>query len=187
MHHAVSGVQSVRGSALCSQGCFTCRKYLTTAVCIYTRIHPFPDSYTETCAWLRRCCWAPPQQLSPCVDGGQGQNATTGISHSALYRTERKTLITLFQYPLWTYLVTHLDFFFLSLQTISLNSFPSWRTVTHCRQKASRCILIRQRRGLQLIDITVILFWSTFFFISTALHCSLRVHRRLVAFSPTQR
>lgn len=78
-------------------------------------------------------------------------------------------------------------FFFLSLQTISLNSFPSWRTVTHCRQKASRCILIRQRRGLQLIDITVILFWSTFFFISTALHCSLRVHRRLVAFSPTQR
>lgn len=35
--------------------------------------------------------------------------------------------------------------------------------MTHCRQKASRCILIRQRRGLQLIDITVILFWSTFF------------------------
>ena len=61
--------------------------------------------------------------------------------------------------------------------------------MTHCRQKASRCILIRQRRGLQLIDITVIL-WSTFFFpcfFPPALHCSVRVHRRLVDFFPAQR
>ena len=30
MHHAVSGVQSVRGSVQCAQDCFTCRKYQTT-------------------------------------------------------------------------------------------------------------------------------------------------------------
>lgn len=56
------------------------------------------------------------------------------------------------------------------------NSLCCWRAVSHCRQKTSRCILITQQRGLRLIDITVILFWSTFspsLFIFASLHCSL--------------
>lgn len=179
MHHAgVRSSVSERKQSVCF-GLFYVPKILNNyCAYIFKKITFFLyDSYIETCARMRGCCWQPSQQLSLCVDGdgGQGQNATTGISHSADRGKNTHRLLNIHFGSTWLYIWI----FFLC--SFSPNSFPSWRTVTHCREKASRCILIRQRRGLQLIDITVILFWSTFFMF-TALHCSLRVHRRLVAF-----
>lgn len=130
----------------------------------------FSDSSMETYPNMRHCCWPLPQQLSVCLcalwrgDDAQGQNATTGISNSELSRTWGENTDRPLNVHCGYRLPFHTSgFFFLSHSNFD-NSFPSWRTVTHCRKKASRCILIRQERGLQLIDITVIL-WSTFFFL----------------------
>lgn len=96
MHHAVSGVQSVRGSLRCTVGSSTCRKYQVTTVRIYIRKASFftPDCYGETFFSLE-CGVVADHLLSSsitlCVDcdgdRGKGQNATTGISRSALPRT----------------------------------------------------------------------------------------------------
>lgn len=95
MHHAVSGVQSVRGSLQCTEGSSTCRKYQVTTVRIYIKKAIFlPQTVTERLFSLE-CGVVADHLLSSfitlCVDcdgdRGKGQNATTGISRSALLRT----------------------------------------------------------------------------------------------------
>lgn len=86
---------------------------------------------------------------------------------------------------LWIYLqfTSGFFFYFVALRLFLRTVFP-FLNIGESLQAPDKPLHPNQtQRGLQLIDITVILFWSTFFlfFISTALHCSLSVHRRLVA------
>lgn len=116
-------------------------------------------------------------------DSGQGQiYTTTGISHSALFRTGGKTLIA--------FLISTLDlpcytfgFFFLFIEYFAEHfsvlengdSLQAEGEPLHPNQTA-------ERTSAHWHYSHTFLEHFFFFFISTALHCSLRVHRRLVAF-----
>lgn len=165
MHHAVSGSPvSERKRLLCSGQCYVLEIVTNDWACVVKKnLFYFSDNSKETPGRMRRCCWPLPQQLSVCLcalwlgDDAQGQ-----IEEPVTLRWKTTSLVLLsihcgHRLPLQTF-----GFFFSFHTEYFKTVFRPGRRVSHCRQKESRCILIRQRRGLQLIDISVIL-WSTFF------------------------